>query len=167
MTDAQLKKTIISANGDSYEITVTYGEDAQIPADAELRVREITAQDEEYSRLYQEAIAKSGGIGIAEPAEGTVVTELPEGEESENTEVTGEGKTFEATEVDLTADAEASTEYARFFDIEIWAGNQKIEPKADVAVTIALADVPQDSSSDLRVIHFAADGVELMDEEHL
>ena len=41
VTDAQIKKTVISKTGETYEITVTYGQDAQIPDDAELNVREI------------------------------------------------------------------------------------------------------------------------------
>ncbi len=48
VTDAQIKKTIISDKGDTYEITVTYGEDAQIPDGAELRVTEITETDNAY-----------------------------------------------------------------------------------------------------------------------
>ncbi len=51
VTDAQIKKTVISASGDTYEITVTYGDDAHIPDDAELQVREITEEDENYDSL--------------------------------------------------------------------------------------------------------------------
>lgn len=43
-----IKKTVIDAKGDTWEITVTYGEDAQIPDGAELRVREITEKDADY-----------------------------------------------------------------------------------------------------------------------
>ena len=52
VTDAQLKKTVISDKGDTYEITVTYGEDAQIPEGAELRVTEI----EKDSKRYQDNV---------------------------------------------------------------------------------------------------------------
>lgn len=54
VTDAQIKKTVITASGKEYEITVTYDESAQIPGNAELRVRELTEQDEEYSALQND-----------------------------------------------------------------------------------------------------------------
>ena len=55
VTDAQLKKTVISDSGETWEITVTYGEDAQIPSGSELKVREITEKDENYSSLCENA----------------------------------------------------------------------------------------------------------------
>ena len=55
VTDAQLKKTVISDSGETWEITVTYGEDAQIPSGSELKVREITEEDENYSSLCENA----------------------------------------------------------------------------------------------------------------
>jgi len=55
VTDAQLKKTVISDSGETWKITVTYGGDAQIPADSELEVREITEEDENYSSLCENA----------------------------------------------------------------------------------------------------------------
>ncbi|MBR6732077.1 MAG: fibro-slime domain-containing protein [Bacteroidales bacterium] len=54
VTDYQIKKTVISASGATYGITVTYGSDAQIPEGAELRVREISSEEEEYSEAHQE-----------------------------------------------------------------------------------------------------------------
>ena len=59
VTDAQIKKTVISKTGETYEITVTYGQDAQIPDGAELIVREILPEDEEYTGLYEEASKKA------------------------------------------------------------------------------------------------------------
>ena len=53
VTDAQLKKTVISESGETWEITVTFGPDAQIPDDAELRVREIKREDTEYADAQQ------------------------------------------------------------------------------------------------------------------
>ena len=55
VTDAQLKKTVISDSGETWEITVTYGEDALIPSGSELEVREITEEDENYSSLCENA----------------------------------------------------------------------------------------------------------------
>ena len=45
ITDAQIQKTVISASGETYEITVTYREDAKIPDGSELNVREILPED--------------------------------------------------------------------------------------------------------------------------
>ena len=46
---------VISANGDKYEVTVRYGEDAKIPEGAELRVREILPEDDEYKAVQEKA----------------------------------------------------------------------------------------------------------------
>lgn len=59
VTDARIKKTMIDARGDTWEITVTYDEDAQIPDEAELKVREILSTDEEYASLLNNAAAEA------------------------------------------------------------------------------------------------------------
>ena len=58
VTDAQLKTYAISAKGDKYEIIVTYDDTAEIPEDAELAVREIAADTEEYSENVELANKK-------------------------------------------------------------------------------------------------------------
>ena len=45
----------VGAKGDTWEIIVTYGEDAKIPYDAKLNVREILSTDEEYAELLNSA----------------------------------------------------------------------------------------------------------------
>ena len=57
--DAQIKKTVIDAKGDTWEITVTYGEDAQIPDGAELKVREMLPEDRKYEEYYQQSLKKT------------------------------------------------------------------------------------------------------------
>ncbi|MGX8705751.1 MAG: hypothetical protein ACSW8J_04140, partial [bacterium] len=57
VTDAQLKKTVITAAGEAYEITVTYGVDAEIPDGAELCVTELLPGDEGYADYYDGAFA--------------------------------------------------------------------------------------------------------------
>ena len=59
VTDAQIRKTMIDAKGDTWEIIVTYGEDAKIPDTAELKVREILSTDEEYESLYNSAAVEA------------------------------------------------------------------------------------------------------------
>ena len=58
---AQLKGTVISASGKTYEVEVTYGEDAQIPEGAELKVKEILPGDKAYEGYYQKALEKVCG----------------------------------------------------------------------------------------------------------
>ena len=92
VTDAQLKKTVISDSGDTYKITVSYDDSAQIPDDAELRVREIKDSEKEFAdnveTVNQQLKARketdvthpvqfdisilSGGVEV-EPKEGSVV----------------------------------------------------------------------------------------------
>ena len=55
VTDAQISKTVIDARGDTWEITVTYDEDAQIPEGAELKVSEILPEDVKYIEYYRKA----------------------------------------------------------------------------------------------------------------
>ncbi|MBQ9663003.1 MAG: hypothetical protein IJV40_07655, partial [Oscillospiraceae bacterium] len=61
VTDAQIIKTVIDAKGDTWEITVTYGEDAGIPNDAELKAEEILPEDARYQEYYQKAVEAVSG----------------------------------------------------------------------------------------------------------
>ena len=127
VTDAQIKKTVIDAKGDTWEITVTYGEDAQIPDGAELKVREMLPEDRKYEEYYQQSLKK-----------------------------TREGIDTEVSSDDFG--------YAHIFDIEILDQGQKIEPEANVSVTIKLLDTPQEIAA-LRVVHFSTEGPEIIDIE--
>ncbi len=54
-SETEEEKKVLEAKGDTYTVTLTYGEDAEIPEDAELRVREITEDDEkEYSEIQEQ-----------------------------------------------------------------------------------------------------------------
>ena len=53
VTDAQIQKDYISASGETYTITVTYGEEAEIPDGADLKVEEILPGTEDYYRYMQ------------------------------------------------------------------------------------------------------------------
>ena len=50
VTDGQMHTYVISDSGDTYEVIVTYDDSAEIPVDAELRVREIKDTEEKYTR---------------------------------------------------------------------------------------------------------------------
>ena len=55
----ELQTEVLTASGDSYAVTVTCGEDAQIPNNAKLSVREILSTDEEYDSFYNSAVEKA------------------------------------------------------------------------------------------------------------
>ena len=59
VTDAQIKKTFMTASGETWEISVTYGEEAGIPDGAELKVREVEPDTEEYAEYLTEAAQKA------------------------------------------------------------------------------------------------------------
>ncbi len=68
VTDAQLKKSVITASGNTYEITVTYGSDAKIPDGAELKVEEILPEDKEYQnncRTAENALRAESAKGLS------------------------------------------------------------------------------------------------------
>ena len=56
VTDAQLKKTVISASGNTYEITLTYDKQALIPEGSTLNVKEILEGDEGYQDYYDRSL---------------------------------------------------------------------------------------------------------------
>ena len=59
IADAHTKNSVLTASGESYEVSITYGEDAKIPENAELVVKEILSEDEDYEKLYNKAVAKA------------------------------------------------------------------------------------------------------------
>ena len=56
--------------------------------------------------------------------------------------------------------------YARFFDIEIWKDDEKIEPQGPVSVSITLQDVPEDVDEQWNVVHFSENGPEVVAAEN-
>ena len=160
VTDAQIKKTVINAKGDTWEITVTYGEDAQIPDGAELKVREILPEDEEYEQYYQQSLEKVGVVNTKAVAEASEEPDLVEETVEATEEVNDPIKTSDLEKEEQTATQ--TSDYARIFDIEIWADDHKVEPAEDVTVSIKLLDAPGETEATPQVVHFAEDGTELM-----
>ena len=60
VTDAQIKKDFISAKGETFEITVTYDDNAGIPEGSDLKVRELETGSEEYVSYLQQASQRMG-----------------------------------------------------------------------------------------------------------
>ena len=135
VTDAQMKKTVISASGETYKITVTYDGEAKIPDGAELYVKEILPEDKEYQDYYEKALEKAEAQTAAPDWDKETAEQLKK----------------------------LATEYGRFFDIEIRKGKEKIEPKSEVLVDIKLLDAPDQNKLKPMVIHFAKNDMEVME----
>ena len=60
VNDGQIKKNDIVSSGETYEITVIYDKDAQIPDGAELKVREILEGTEEYDKYMLDSCSELG-----------------------------------------------------------------------------------------------------------
>ena len=146
VTDAQIATRVIAADGQAYQITLTFGPEAEIPLDAVLSAREILPEDADYADFLAAARRAVAGQEDAPEAEGI---------EAQEDEFAG----FDDEQHEAVED-----EYARFFDIEILNGDEKIEPVAPVSVHIALEDAPQTGDA-LQVVHFVADGPVALDSE--
>ena len=134
VTDAQLKKRVIAASGETYEITVTYGVDAEIPDGAELKVTEILPGDEGYlahfTQAQEMALYDAEFHGIDMP----LVTNA---------------RIFDIEILEPNTDG-----------LSLYEDRQKIEPAAPVQVSISMVDMLED---DFAVIHFAKEGLKVMD----
>ena len=117
----QLTTRVMTADGESYIITLSFGPDAEIPLGAELRAHEIEKESKEWSDYITRAMDAVDNV-------------IPD----------------------------ASN---RFFDIEIWANGQKIEPRAVVNVNIALENAPIDDQTEVSVVHFEESGPVVMEAE--
>lgn len=131
----KITQKVLAADGNTYEISVTYGPDAEIPADAELAVTELQPGDPRYAEHLQKAVKAA----------------LEQSEQKAPGE--GEGVYI------------AEDQYGRFFDIEILSGGQKIEPEGSVSVKISLADTPDEKTDELLVVHFAEAEPDILDTE--
>ena len=150
----------ITADGETYTITVTYGPEAMIPAGAKLAVAEIPQDSEEYAAYLAQAqnavkagAAAGGAEAAAEPAEATENTvETP-------AEAEAPAETDSAVETENTASAGGTADRvtvttARFFDITILdAEGNPVEPAAPVDVKIEYME-PAESAENYQVVHF-------------
>ena len=92
---------------------------------------------------------------------------IPDGAELKVREILPEEEAYETYLTDsaekLGVISDAVT-YARFFDIEIWADGQKIQPKTPVSVNISLVDAPDPEEAQIAVVHFDKDGPEIVND---
>ncbi len=142
--DGSFKSGTLTADGDGYKITLDYTEEAKIPENAELSVREITAETDKEA---YEACLEQAGQQVAS---------------DEKTSVDQKASRFFDIEI-LVKDTENNDQ----------GETHKIEPAAPVSVNIQIIDSPaaEDAASgneetdrnDPAVLHFAEEGVEQID----
>lgn len=147
-----LEKTITASDGNTYSISVTYGADAKIPADAALAVEEILPPETGGTEAGTAGETDAQADGVTG---GETDAETEDGTDSEN-EAAQVFKTYMTRTAAALGIEEGSVDYIRLFDIKVVRNGEKIEIAAPVEVKITLADA---ESSDLSVVHFA-DGEE-------
>ena len=132
----KITQKMLAADGNTYLINVTYNQDSGLPVDAELVVTELLPGNERYDEYLQKAVRAALN-------------------ESDDGEVADEDQELFVSE----------DQYARFFDIEIRSGDQKIEPEGNVSVSITLADAPEDRLEDLMIVHFTGENANILEAE--
>ncbi len=150
VTDAQITTLFLSASGELYEVTVTYGDDAQIPEGSRLVVTEYDSTSEEYLAAWDSV----AGQREASPAE----TEVAEDDTIENQSgsfalaVSNPGENEKETEGAIII-AENVVPYSfgmTAFDLSIYdSDGNPIEPKAAVEVSILVKELPADVEPDV------------------
>ena len=137
--DQTFEAGTLTFEGDDYSITLDYGEDAKIPENASLSVREITAETDK--EAYEACLEQAGQQVAAD----------------DKTSVDQKASRFFDIEIVVTETDGDGTEKT-----------EKIEPSAPVSVNIQINDKPasQESGSvqsEPTVLHFAEEGVEQID----
>lgn len=150
----------ITADGETYTITVTYGPEAMIPAGATLAVAEIPRDSEEYAAYLaqaQSAVKASAAAGGAEAA--AEPAEVPEDSVETPAEAAAPAETDNTAETESTGSTGGTTDRvtvttARFFDITILdAEGNPVEPAAPVDVKIEYME-PAETAENYQVVHF-------------
>ena len=140
VTDAQISTRVITSKGEDFTITVQFGPEAEIPDNAVLEASEIDAKSKEFEKYVDqtmEALNDRADLNEQEEEDGGIV--------------------------DCTASGSSDLSFARFFDIRIMAGEEKIEPKAPVTVKIAYSDaIDVEEGEELLAVHFAEEGTEII-----
>ena len=126
VTDAQISAQYLSDNGDLYEVTVAYGEDAQIPEGASLRVTPYAEDSEEYAAVRDVVLGDAGdGAGDGDADADAADAEV------------GDAATGEAA-AEATAEAEADVE-----------SDDDVDSNANIVVSDEIgADAEDDADSE-------------------
>ncbi len=112
---AELRKEVLTASGDKFEVKVTYQSDAEIPEGAELEVKEIPADSSEYTKnvkLTNKTLKSKDQAEVSDPIQFDISIVSADGEKIEpkegssvNVEIRLEQALFETADA---GDAEAA-----------------------------------------------------------
>ena len=149
VTDGQISTNVLTADGKTYKITVTFDDDAEIPAGTKLVAEEIEPGTDEYLQHLGEAWTE-------------VNKEYLEKEERPRTDDSG----LEDDNVDEDIHP-VNIDHVRFFDIRLEMNGEEVEPKAPVKVEIQYVDgfpVSETENPVTGVAHFREKDIELIEE---
>ena len=150
VTDYQISKNVLTADGKTYKITVTFDDAAEIPEGSVLNVEEILAGTKEYKDYSEQAYSSLNTSKTEKETEAINVDDI-------------EG--YAATIVSLP-EGEKEIGFARFFDISIIYQGKVIEPKIPVNVKIEYLDpIDMEQDEKMQIMHFAEDGIEIITPE--
>ncbi|MBQ6635594.1 MAG: Cna B-type domain-containing protein [Lachnospiraceae bacterium] len=141
VTDAQISTHVLTADGITFKITVTYDDAARIPEGTRLVAEEIEYGSEEYLQY----------LGRTWSEVNRAYSELESQKEPDNDEPVVQN---------------INVNMARFFDIKLFCQEDEIEPKAPVQVEITYVDgLMSWNNTKPGVVHFTKEGnIEVLEE---
>ena len=116
ITDSQISTTVLTADGKTYKITVTFDDKAEIPTGTKLVAEEIKPGSDEYIQYLGRTWAEVNKDYLNQQKQGSL----------------GEDDIVDIRPVNL--------DQSRFFDVSFVYKGEEIEPKAPVQVNIQLDD---------------------------
>ena len=133
VTDAQISTNVLTADGMTFVITVTYGDDAELPEGTKLIAEEILPEAEEYIQYLGRTWLEVNREYLAQ---------------AERQRLPGLDDTEDVRPVNIDA--------ARFFDLTFLYAGAELEPRAPVQVDIRLADGLRNAAAEpvVGVVHF-------------
>ena len=116
VTDYQISTNVLTADGQTYKITVTYNDDAEIPEGTKLIASEIEPETDEYIQHLGQAWEEAN---------------------KEYFEIEEKRENYDESMGDLPDVPYTNINNARFFDISLTYNDEEIVPKAPVQVEIS------------------------------
>ncbi len=151
VTDEQITTNVLTADGKTYEITVTFDDDAEIPRGTKLVAKEIKEDSDEYVQHLCQAWEEVNKDYLEQ--------------EEKALQHNNNGGLDDREGEDIRP---VNLDDARFFDIKLMHGDDEVEPKAPVQVDIRYVDGLETSAAKdeaiVGVAHYTKDGVELIDD---
>lgn len=149
VTDEQISTNVLTADGKTYEITVTFDDDAKIPRGTKLVATEIKQDSDEFAQHLGQAWGEVNKDYLAQ--------------EEARQQSDGGLDDYEGEEI-----RPVNLDDARFFDVKLMHGDEEVEPKAPVQVDIRYVDGLETSAAKdeavVGVAHYVGDDVELIDD---